>query len=196
MHFVGGLEIGTEMMAYHLTKGKQVPYKLKDEHLGIDDRGMVALYSLFGDYDLRFTPVYRAVKALSRYVVRLTFEDGFTVVCSKFQRFFMYDYTWKMAQDLTAEDRFLHVFRHPVLTEFEGDFDADDHEFEMLYVPDDIKPIKLKSSETLPDNKSYVMAVPIDWHSDAIVLANGAVIEGICLSGHPAKKENFDARPE
>ncbi len=195
MHFVGGLGMGTEMMAYYLTKGKQVPYKLKDEHLGIDDRGMVALFSLFGDYDIRFTPTHLSVKALSRCVVRLTFEDGFTVVCSQFQKFFMHDYTWKMAQDLTPEDRFLQVCRHPVMTEFEGDFDADDHEFEMHYVPDDIKPIKLKSLETLPNNKSYELAVPIDWHSDAILLANGAVIEGVCLLGHPAQKSNFDAPP-
>ncbi len=195
MYYIGGLGIGTEMMSYNSIGGKQ-SFKIQVEHLGIDDHDMVALFNMFMDYETRFTPSYLTVKALSSYVIRLVFEDGFTVVCSQFQKFFMYDYTWKMAKDLTCEDKFFQVFRDPDLFECRGDFNAEDHEFNLHYVPDDIKLIKLKSSETLPTDKAYELAVPIDWHSNAIVLANGAVVEGVCLLGHPAQKTKFDAPPK
>ena len=87
MYYIGGLGIGTEMMAYNSIGGKQ-SFKIQVEHLGIDDHDMVALFNMFMDYETRFTPSYLTVKAVSKHAVRLTFEDGYTVTCSKFQNFF------------------------------------------------------------------------------------------------------------
>ena len=195
MQYLGGLFEGTEMLSYSPVN-REVTHKLQIDHTGIDDHNMVALFNLFLDYGTRFTPSYLTVKAVSKHAVRLTFEDGYTVTCSKFQNFFMGDYTWKPAKDLTPDDTFVQVVRDPREFEFRGDFCSDDKDFEQPYVPKDIKRIKLKSSEPLPDNRGYVFAVPIDWHSDAIVLANGAVIEGIRLLGHPKQRLQFDARDE
>ncbi|MBQ7568897.1 hypothetical protein IJT17_08840 [bacterium] len=195
MFYLGGLAIGTEMMSYSPDKNGKCTHKLQVEHLGLDDNNQVALFNLWLDYDTRFTPPYLAIKSISCHNIRLVFEDGFTVVCSVSQKFFMSDYTWKEAKDLTCDDEFFQVFRHPKLTEFFGDFCADDCEFEMYYVPDDLKRIKIKSTELLPQNHVMPLAIPVDWNSQAIVLGNGAVIEGICLLGHPAQKTQFDMMP-
>ncbi len=180
MYFCGGIGVGTEVMCYTIDKKKQMTQQLETD--GLKKNQMVALFKLYEDYELRFKPVWTAVKTLSRFNLRLTFEGGFEVVCTERQRFLMSNLEWKEAKELTSEDTFFQVARDPGAGEFEGDFSCDDGDFDMAYVPDDIQRIKLVSAEKLPTDKCLVLAVPLDSSRDNIVLANGAVVESVCLT--------------
>lgn len=184
MYHVGGIAEGTEMMSYENIGGK-LTHKLETGTSHVYGHKMVSLCNLFGNYEIRFAPVWYAIHCQSRNNIRLLFEDGFEVVCSQYQKFFMSNKTWKMAKDLTPEDKFLQVFRDPKAYEFRGDYCSDDGDFEEVYVPDDLPKIKLKSSELLPSSKLMALAMPVDFQKDTAILANGAVIETICILDEP-----------
>ena len=190
MYFYGGLGLDTKVMCYEKGIHGETCFSLEKAigRAGIDSFKMVSFNNLYGEYDLRFSPVWVAVRSVSQYNVKLIFEDDSEVICNSLQKFLMGDCTWKEAKSITAEDTFTQIARNMRVAEFEGDYRNDESDFEMAYVGD-VPKMKLRSLEYLPTTKALPMAVPVDWHKDNIVLANGLVVEGVCISDEISNAE-------